>query len=61
MACDHSDTHSGAIRYLRQDAQLLLVVVCDRCGAECTELGRIDYQPAWASAATGAHGADTAA
>ena len=30
MPCDHSETHSGAIRYLRQDAQLLLVVVCDR-------------------------------
>jgi hypothetical protein len=59
MPCDHSETHSGAIRYLRQDAQLLLVLVCDRCGAECAELGRIDYQPAWASAGAGPHGPDT--
>jgi hypothetical protein len=60
MPCDHSETHSGAIRYLRQDGQLLLVLVCDRCGAECAELGRLDYQPAWASAAAAARGPDAA-
>jgi hypothetical protein len=35
---------------MRKDAQLRLVVVCDRCGAECADLGRLDYQPGWVSA-----------
>jgi hypothetical protein len=45
MACDHSGTHSGATRYLREAAQLRLVVVCDDCGSECGELNRVDYLP----------------
>jgi hypothetical protein len=45
MACDHSGTHSGATRYLREAAQLRLVVVCDECGSECDELTRVDYLP----------------
>lgn len=44
MACDHSGTHSGAARYVREDDQLRLVLVCDECGAECSELGRLDYR-----------------
>jgi hypothetical protein len=46
MACDHSGTHSGATRYLRQTGQLRLVLVCDRCGAERSELGNRSYSPA---------------
>ena len=45
MACDHSGTHSGATRYLRDAAQLRLVVVCDDCGSERGELTRVDYLP----------------
>ncbi len=33
------------MRYLRESAQLRLVLVCDRCGAECGELSRHDYRP----------------
>jgi hypothetical protein len=43
--CDHSGTHSGATRYLRDTGQLRLVVVCDDCGCECGELTRVDYAP----------------
>jgi HD-GYP domain-containing protein (c-di-GMP phosphodiesterase class II) len=45
MACDHSALHSGGARYLREAGQLRLVIVCDACGAERAELGRIDYAP----------------
>jgi HD-GYP domain-containing protein (c-di-GMP phosphodiesterase class II) len=45
MECDHSAPHSGGARCLRAAAQLRLVLVCDRCGAERAELGRIDYRP----------------
>jgi HD-GYP domain-containing protein (c-di-GMP phosphodiesterase class II) len=44
MTCDHSDWYSGAARYLREGAQLRLVLVCDHCGAERAQLGRIDYR-----------------
>lgn len=44
MACDHSAWYSGAARYLREAAQLRLVLVCDICGAERAQLGRIDYR-----------------
>jgi len=44
MACDHSAWYSGAARYLREAAQLRLVLVCDLCGAERAQLGRIDYR-----------------
>jgi HD-GYP domain-containing protein (c-di-GMP phosphodiesterase class II) len=44
-ACDHSGSHSGGARYLRQTAQLVLVLVCDDCGAERAELGSIEYTP----------------
>ena len=45
MACDHSASHSGAARYLREVGQLRLVLVCDGCGAERAQLGRVDYSP----------------
>ena len=60
MVCEHSGTRSGAIRYLRNDAQLRLLLVCDHCGAECAELGRLDYQPGWASVADGARQGENA-
>ena len=44
-ACDHSGLHSGGARYLRQSGQLVLVLVCDDCGAERDELGTIEYAP----------------
>ena len=51
MVCDHSGPHSGATRYVRETAQLRLVVVCDTCGSECSELNRVDYLPQPALAA----------
>jgi HD-GYP domain-containing protein (c-di-GMP phosphodiesterase class II) len=45
MACDHSASHSGAARYLREAGQLQLVLRCDDCGAERAQLQRIDYRP----------------
>jgi HD-GYP domain-containing protein (c-di-GMP phosphodiesterase class II) len=45
MTCDHSASHSGGARILREARQLRLVLVCDRCGAERTELERIEYAP----------------
>jgi hypothetical protein len=45
MDCDHSGTYSGATRFSRQAHELRLVLVCDRCGAEQTVLGRLDYCP----------------
>lgn len=44
MACDHSASQSGGARYLRGASQLQLVLVCDECGAESVQLGRIDYR-----------------
>lgn len=43
VACDHSAWYSGEARYLRDSAQLRLVLVCDSCGAERAQLGRIEY------------------
>ena len=45
VACDHSGVHNGEARYLREAGQLRLVLVCDACGAECTELRRVVYRP----------------
>ncbi|HEY3726724.1 MAG TPA: HD domain-containing phosphohydrolase [Solirubrobacteraceae bacterium] len=45
MACDHSGLHSGACRYLRGPGQLRMVLICDGCGAECGELGTVQYRP----------------
>jgi HD-GYP domain-containing protein (c-di-GMP phosphodiesterase class II) len=45
VACDHSASHSGGLRYLRAERQLRLVLVCDLCGAERVELERITYAP----------------
>jgi len=45
MMCDHLGTYSGASRYLREAGELRLVLLCDRCGAERQELGRVDYRP----------------
>ena len=44
MVCDHSGPHSGALRYLRTQGQLRLVIVCDDCGEECAQLGEIEYR-----------------
>jgi hypothetical protein len=45
MSCDHSGTCSGVSRYLREAGELRLVLLCDRCGAERQELGRVKYRP----------------
>jgi hypothetical protein len=45
MKCDHTGTHSGASRYVREAGELRLVLLCDVCGAERQELGRIEYRP----------------
>jgi hypothetical protein len=45
MMCDHSGTYSGASRYLRDSGELRLVLLCDRCGTERQELGRVEYRP----------------
>jgi hypothetical protein len=62
MDCDHSGTHSGATRFSRQAGELRLVLVCDRCGAEQTVLGRLDYcpNPEIAQSLTAASSAGTA-
>ena len=44
MDCDHSGTHSGAARYIRESGQLRLVLVCDQCGTERGELGRVEHR-----------------
>ena len=45
VACDHSVSHTGGARLLRQARQLQLVLICDGCGSERAQLGRIDYAP----------------
>jgi HD-GYP domain-containing protein (c-di-GMP phosphodiesterase class II) len=45
MACDHSASHSGGARFLASTGELTLSLICDRCGSERMELGRIDYRP----------------
>jgi HD-GYP domain-containing protein (c-di-GMP phosphodiesterase class II) len=45
MTCDHAAAHSGGARYLHGARKLRLVLVCDGCGAERSELDRIDYSP----------------
>jgi HD-GYP domain-containing protein (c-di-GMP phosphodiesterase class II) len=45
MTCDHSGSHSGACRYERGSEQLRLLLVCDTCGTERSELGRVGYRP----------------
>ncbi len=45
MGCDHSGAQNGEARYLREAGQLRLVLVCDACGAECSELERVGYRP----------------
>ena len=44
-SCDHSGSHSGGARFLRQAGLLVLVLVCDDCGAERAKLGTIEYTP----------------
>ena len=46
MDCDHRETQSGAARYLPARGELRLIRVCDRCGVEVAELGRMPYAPA---------------
>jgi cyclic di-GMP phosphodiesterase len=43
--CEHAGSHSGGARYRRESGQLVLVLVCDDCGAERAELGTIEYAP----------------
>ncbi len=43
--CDHSGAYNGEARYLRDAGQLRLVLICEGCGAEREELGRIPYRP----------------
>jgi len=45
MSCDHAASHSGAARFVRESSQLRMTLVCDLCGAERREIGRIDYRP----------------
>jgi|SRR5271165_4370270 len=45
MICDHRSLQSGQARYVRETRELRLVLVCDQCGAEQTELERINYAP----------------
>jgi HD-GYP domain-containing protein (c-di-GMP phosphodiesterase class II) len=45
LECDHSGTHSGATRYVRATTELRLVLVCDQCGDECSEIRRVEYAP----------------
>ncbi len=45
MRCDHSGAHSGATRYVKQVGRLRMILVCDECGAELSEVGVLDYQP----------------
>lgn len=45
MGCDHLAAHSGGARYLPETGQLQLMLVCDACGAERVQLGRVDYWP----------------
>jgi HD-GYP domain-containing protein (c-di-GMP phosphodiesterase class II) len=45
LGCDHSGTHSGATRYVRETTELRLVMICDRCGHECGEVQRVEYAP----------------
>ena len=44
-ACDHSGLHSGGTRYVRELGQLVLLLVCDDCGAERAQFGTIEYAP----------------
>ena len=43
--CDHSGAYNGEARYLRDAGELRLVLICEGCGAEREELGRIPYRP----------------
>jgi len=36
---------SGRARFLREVGELRLVLVCDGCGTERSEVGRVDYRP----------------
>ncbi len=45
MTCDHTGPHSGASRYSRGTGQLRLMLVCDGCGADRGEVGRLSYRP----------------
>jgi hypothetical protein len=46
MACDHQEGHSGGARLAPESGELRLIRICDRCGSELEELGRIPYSPA---------------
>lgn len=43
--CDHSGLHSGVGRYSQVVKTIRFVMVCDRCGAECREVGMEAYEP----------------
>ncbi len=50
MVCDHAAPHSGTSHYLRDTSELRMALVCDGCGAELEEIGRIAYRPSGRSA-----------
>jgi hypothetical protein len=45
VVCDHTGTHTGQARYLREAGELRLLLVCDGCGGERSEVGRVSYRP----------------
>lgn len=45
MRCDHSGPHSGECRYEPTLGRLRMVLVCDRCGAEQSQLATVGYRP----------------
>jgi hypothetical protein len=44
-ACRHDGFHSATSRYERQAGVLRFVLVCDSCGSEVRQVGRIRYRP----------------
>jgi hypothetical protein len=44
-ACRHDAFHSATSRYDRRAGVLRFVLMCDGCGSEVREVGRIQYRP----------------
>ena len=47
VLCDHSGLHSPQGRYVREQAVIRYVTVCDGCGAETREVLSEPYEPAF--------------
>jgi hypothetical protein len=43
--CRHDGFYSATSRYERQAGVLRFVLVCDGCGCEVREVGRVQYRP----------------